>query len=65
MTIAAPLSCDELYRKRGLKSDGTEIFADIDPDGYKIGKFPIRVKCIMKDGMLGKTFLHVFDSLLF
>ena len=49
--ISVPLSCDELFRKRGLTDDGEELFADIDPDGYKVGRFPIRVKCFKNDGM--------------
>ena len=45
------MSCDELFTKRGLTDDGEEMFADIDPDGYKVGQFPIRVKCFKKNGM--------------
>ena len=45
------MSCDELFAKRGLTDGDEEIFADIDPDGYKVGKFPIRVTCFRKDGM--------------
>ena len=44
------MSCDELFAKRGLTDDNEEIFADIDPDGYKVGKFPIRVRCFKQGG---------------
>ena len=45
-----PMSCDELFDKRGLSDDDEEIFADIDPDGYMVGKFPIRVRCFKQFG---------------
>ena len=45
------MSCDELFTKRGITDDGEEMFADIDPDGYMVGQFPIRVRCFKKIGM--------------
>ena len=46
------MSCDDLFAKRGLTDgdDDVDIFADIDPDGYKVGKFPIRVRCFKENG---------------
>ena len=44
------MSCDELLTKRGLTNYDEKIFADIDPDGYKVGKFPIRVRCFKERG---------------
>ena len=36
------MSCDDLFIKA---EGGQDKYTDIDPDGYKIGKFPIRVRC--------------------
>ena len=38
------MSCDDLFTK-GEADGGQENFAYIDPDGYKIGKIPIKVRC--------------------
>ena len=44
------MSCDEIFQKRDLNKNGTELYDDIDPDGFDRGKYPIRVKCLKENG---------------
>ena len=48
--FSVPMSCDDLFEKRGLTTYNEEIYADIDPDGYMVGMFPIRVHCFKERG---------------
>ena len=50
------MSCDDLFTKRGLTDDDEDIFADIDPDGFMVGKYPIRVRCFKENGELAHSF---------
>ena len=45
-----PASCAELYRRRGMSNEGEQLVADIDPDGFKAGNFPVRVRCFRERG---------------
>ena len=48
------MSCDDLFIKA---EGGQDKYTDIDPDGYKIGKIPIRVRCFQEENgtSMGET----------
>ena len=43
-----PMTCHEIFDRRDLVEDGTELMDEIDPDGR--GKYIIRVRCFEENG---------------
>lgn len=54
------MSCAEIFEKRSLIEDGTELHDEIDPDGR--GKYIIRVRCFKENGRICLDTNNLFQA---